>query len=114
MYVQYVHTIVDIVILNGKAMNQDIGKNVQIVVTKQLRKNMEQMEENMNTATCTKSGYKQYVCLECGDIYDREFSPALGHNYETKSNSTYHWKECTRCDSDTYDNKEKHVYIWND
>ena len=49
MYVQYVHTIVDIVILNGKAMNQDIGKNVQIVVTKQLRKNMEQMEENMKT-----------------------------------------------------------------
>ena len=33
----------------GKAMNQDIGKNVQIVVTKQLRKNMEQMEENMKT-----------------------------------------------------------------
>ena len=63
-----------------------------------------------NTATCTRSGYKQYVCLECGDIYDREFSPALGHNYVTKSNSTYHWKECSRCDSDTYDNKEKHIY----
>ena len=68
--------------------------------------------------TCTEPGnIKYYVCDICGMYSDNQSRfisyedtvlKPLGHDYKTKSNSIFHWEECTRC-FDLVD-KEQHVY----
>ena len=56
-------------------------------------------------ATCTKDGYKKYVCKTCGNTY-QETSKKLGHDFEKKiehKDSTcktkgYDLYQCTRCE----------------
>ena len=54
-------------------------------------------------ATCTKDGYKKYVCKTCGNTY-QETSKKLGHDYKvtdhkdaTCKEQGYDLYQCTRC-----------------
>ena len=68
--------------------------------------------------TCTEPGnIEYYVCDICGRYsddqsrlisYEDTVLKPLGHDYKTKSNSIFHWEECTRC-LDVVD-KEQHIY----
>jgi len=59
--------------------------------------------------TCTVEGRTNYTCA-CGDSYDEDILPALGHDrvyHEAKSETCteigwYEYETCTRCDYTTY------------
>ena len=42
----------------------------------------ESMKETTKSATCTESGYKAYICNDCGYSYIDEHTDAKGHTYE--------------------------------
>lgn len=49
--------------------------------------------------TCTKQGYTNYLCEDCGHFYNADYVPALGHNYNEawESDESGHWHTCSRC-----------------
>ncbi len=57
--------------------------------------------------TCTDDGESSRICTVCGET-ETETSEALGHNYQEKTNETYHWEECSRCHDVI--NQEEHKY----
>ena len=61
-------------------------------------------------ATCTEDGWKPYVtCTRC-DYTTYEKIDALGHDFANgtwQSDSTMHWKKCSRCDA--VNEKAQHV-----
>lgn len=65
--------------------------------------------EITKTPTCTETGVEKVFCTVCGkegEEYTREVS-ALNHDYSIwQSNTTQHWKKCSRCDATT--EKENH------
>ncbi len=60
------------------------------------------------SATCTKAGEEVRFCSDCRTKETRTIN-ALGHNYTVlKSDGTYHWHKCERCDA--ISGKEAHNY----
>jgi len=59
---------------------------------------------NMTNPTCTETGASNYVCEECGDSFEYNEIPALGHDYvltvvpPTYEEQGYTIRNCTRCD----------------
>jgi len=54
--------------------------------------------------TCLEQGYTTYTC-SCGDSYDGDYTPALGHDFvlkdhkdATEDEEGYDYYECSRCD----------------
>lgn len=53
--------------------------------------------------TCTAQGYTVYRCTDCGDTYNADYVPALGHAYKTEIvgagcvSGGYTKHTCTRC-----------------
>lgn len=66
------------------------------------------LEEKIE-ASCTVAGATRHTCIICGDFYDTEVTPALGHKYglwiidrdETCTDNGIKYRECTVCDKDT-------------
>lgn len=66
------------------------------------------LEETIE-ASCTAEGGVRHTCTICGDYYDTDVTPALGHKYglwiidkdETCTESGIKYRECTVCDKDT-------------
>lgn len=60
-------------------------------------------------ATCASQGSTRHTCSICGDFYDTDVTPALGHKYglwvidvdETCVENGIKYRECTVCDKDT-------------
>lgn len=60
-------------------------------------------------ATCAVQGSTRHTCSICGDFYDTDITPALGHKYgfwvidkdETCTENGIKSRECTVCDKDT-------------
>ncbi len=60
-------------------------------------------------ATCAVQGSTRHTCSICGDFYDTDITPALGHKYglwvidkdETCTEDGIKYRECTVCDKDT-------------
>lgn len=63
-------------------------------------------------ATCTAVGEKTRTCSVCGTT-KTETITALGHDFNTalKSDATYHWHKCSRCDAT--DTKTAHSNLKN-
>ncbi len=59
-------------------------------------------------ATCAVDGATRHTCSICGDFYDTDVTPALGHKYglwvidvdETCTEEGIKYRECTVCDKD--------------
>ncbi len=62
---------------------------------------------SVTAPSCTEDGYTTYVCSKCGDTYNDDIVPALGHDYgavvtdPTCTEDGYTTHTCSRCD-DTY------------
>ena len=70
-------------------------------------------------ATCTEQGYTVYTCTSCGESYNDNFIPALGHTFvditvpATCTHKGYVTHFCTTCGyeySDTFVDEKGHTY----
>lgn len=70
-------------------------------------------------ATCAVQGSIRHTCSICGDFYDTDITPALGHKYgfwvidkdETCTEDGIKYRECTVCDKDTEGHIEMGVVL---
>lgn len=51
----------------------------------------------LDTATCTASGTKTYVCKKCGDKYEEESKATGKHQYVRTYNNKECWDVCEKC-----------------
>ena len=77
-------------------------------------------------ATCTVDGYEEFwYCQRCGKYFsdsshtvettpDDSRIPALGHDWQWRSDPEQHWKECSRCHEKIEDSYGSHNYITED
>jgi|GEM_PF-1447858 len=75
---------------------------------------------SVTAPTCTEDGYTTYICSKCGDTYNDDIVPALGHDYDavvtdpTCTDGGFTTHTCSRC-GDTYTDSETealgHDYI---
>ena len=56
-------------------------------------------KKNVVSNTCTKEGYREYMCSRCGDTYKTDITPARSHWYGlwAPSESDTHSAICRRC-----------------
>lgn len=70
-------------------------------------------------ATCASQGSTRHTCSICGDFYDTDITPALGHKYglwvidkdETCTENGIKYRECTVCDEETEGHIEMGVVL---
>lgn len=78
-------------------------------------------ETNIVASTCTKNGYTEHICIDCGYKYITDLTPLAKHDYrptvtaptcKTKGFTTY---KCRNCD-DTYvgDYTEPRGHKWDE
>ncbi len=70
-------------------------------------------------ATCAVDGATRHTCSICGDFYETDITPALGHKYglwiidkdETCTENGIKYRECTVCDEETEGHIEMGVVL---